>query len=113
MKDKQSESKQAAELRQRAEAQVRARDVAQPAQLTPAQTGQLTYELQVHQVELEIQNEELRQTHAVLTASQARYFDLYDLAPVGYLTLSGNGLIQEANLTAATLLGVAAVRLAS
>ncbi|MEI7437238.1 MAG: PAS domain S-box protein, partial [bacterium] len=107
MKDKQSESKQAAELRQRAEAQVRARDVAQPAQLTPAQTGQLTYELQVHQVELEIQNEELRQTHAVLTASQARYFDLYDLAPVGYLTLSGNGLIQEANLTAATLLGVA------
>ncbi|HLA28746.1 MAG TPA: PAS domain-containing protein [Syntrophales bacterium] len=58
------------------------------------------------QIELEMQNKELRRTHAELEVSQARYFDLYDLAPVGYITLSKQGLITEASLRAATLLGV-------
>jgi len=65
------------------------------------------HELQVHQLELEMQNEEMHRMQSELDATRARYFDLYDMAPVGYCTVNGKGLILEANLTAATLLGVA------
>jgi PAS domain S-box-containing protein/putative nucleotidyltransferase with HDIG domain len=68
---------------------------------------QILHELRVHQIELEMQNEELRRTQAELDAARARYFDLYDLASVGYFTLSDQGLILEANYMAASLLGVA------
>ena len=77
-----------------------------PEALSPEVARRAFHDLRVHQIELEMQNDELRRTQEELEASRARYFDLYDLAPVGYFTLSEQGLILEANLTAAKLLGV-------
>jgi PAS domain S-box-containing protein len=74
--------------------------------LPPEEIKRMLHELRVHQIELEMQNEELRQSQAKLESSQARYFDFYELSPVGYFVLSEKGLILEANLTAASLLGV-------
>ena len=67
---------------------------------------QMTYELRVSQVELDLQNQELIRSQDELRVSRMRYLDMYDQAPVGYVTLSRKGLIQEANLTAATMLGL-------
>ncbi len=74
--------------------------------LAPESASLLLHDLRVHQVELEMQNDELRRTQQQLEASRARYFDLFDLAPIGYFTLSQTGLIEEANFTAAGILGV-------
>ncbi len=110
MKPKKDPLVTAAELRSRAEAAFAAQVAAAPETQTaptPETTRTLLHELQVHQIELEMQNEELRRTQGELEDSRASYFDLYDLAPVGYCTIDEKGLILQANLTLATLVGVA------
>jgi two-component system cell cycle sensor histidine kinase/response regulator CckA len=96
-------------LRRQAEEIAMARIVRLPVNFKAqsSEEQRIIHELRVYQVELEIQNEELRTAQAKLDAARARYFDLYDLAPVGYCTLSEKGLVLESNLTAANLLGVA------
>jgi len=74
--------------------------------LSPEEIQQMFHELQIHQIELEMQNCELQRSHEELDVARARYFDLYDLAPVGYCTISEKDLILEVNLTAAAMLGV-------
>jgi len=95
-------------LRQKAEAHFREReDLSQEkiSALSHEEMGTILHELRVHQIQLEMQNEGLRAAQADLDALQMHYFDLFDLAPVGYVTVSEPGLILEANLTATTLLG--------
>ena len=92
-------------LRKRAEIKAGA-DLAVAEVLPPERAQEILRELRVHQIELEMQNEELRRVHKELEASRERYFDLYDLAPVGYFTLSQKGLVVKANLTVAKLLGM-------
>jgi PAS domain S-box-containing protein len=72
---------------------------------------QLIHELQVHQIELETQAGELRRANLALEMSRDKFFDLYEFAPIGYLTLTNKALITEVNLTGATLLGVERSRL--
>ena len=74
---------------------------------TPAEMLEVVTNLRIHEIELEMQNEELRRAQVELHDLNLRYFDLYDLAPVGYLSLSQQGQILQANLTAAKLFGVA------
>ena len=95
-------------LRAQAEARIaRDRRTSGPAQADSA----LLQELQVHQVELEMQNEELRRAHAALEVAHEAYVDLHEFSPVGYLTLDRKGQITRANLAGAALLGESRIRL--
>jgi PAS domain S-box-containing protein len=110
MNAKKTRRDDSADLRRRAEEMAREKASRMPGNLdtlSPGEVKKALHELQVHQIELEMQNEELRRAREELETSQARYFDLYDLAPVSYFLLSEQGVILEANLTAATQLEMA------
>ena len=94
-----------AELRMQAEARLKPRAEHLP-DLSPEAVCKLVQELRTHEIELEMQNEELRRAQDEIIVSRDRYSDLFDFAPVGYATLSQKGLILEANLTLADMLCV-------
>jgi len=98
------------DLRRRAE-EVEQRSAAQSPEdidsLSAEEIRRRFHELRVHQIELEMQNVQLRQAQVALEVLQARYFDLYDMAPVGYCTISRQGLLTATNLKASELLGLA------
>jgi formate hydrogenlyase transcriptional activator len=93
------------ELRRHAEEQLRTKTRESLPPQTEESALRLVHELDVHQIELEMQNAELRQAREELELSRNRYVELYDFAPVGYFTFDTKGLIQEVNLTGAQLLG--------
>ncbi len=108
MKNKNFEISDNRELRQKAEeitTEKKKKQLEKLKTMSPEEICQIFHELQVHQIELKIQNEELRLAQSELEAARTRYYDLYDLAPVGYCTLSRKGLILKANLAASNLLG--------
>ena len=95
------------DLRQKAEKLVQEKALLENIDtLSPAEIRQILHDLRVHQIELEMQNEELQRAQAEASVAGERFFDFYDLAPVGYVTLSEKELILEANLTLAALLGI-------
>jgi signal transduction histidine kinase/CheY-like chemotaxis protein len=111
MKKDKSPAGGAPELRGRAEARLREAKTKGGSAPTAADSQRLVHELQVNRIELEMQNEELVQARVELEAALEEYTDLYDFAPVGYLTLGPDGAIRRVNLTGARLLGVERARL--
>lgn len=110
MKSKRDSSIPVPPLRRRAETKLREQVKKHPAsdRLIPASadTRRLVHELQVHHIELEMQNDELKHARDEMEAGLEKYSELYDFAPVGYVTLDQQGIICEANLTVASLLGI-------
>ena len=115
MKKKPKTSAAAARLRRRAEARVqKRRKTPRPGaggSTSAADTRRLVNELQVHQIQLEMQNEELSQAIGQAEAAADKFSDLYDFAPVGYVTLDRKGTIRQVNLSGARLLGLKRGRL--
>jgi PAS domain S-box-containing protein len=93
-------------LREKAEARLQSKTPGVQ-DLSHDEISVLVHELQVHQIELEMQNDELRRGQISLEEANRKYSDFYDFAPVGFLTLDESGLIREVNLTAASQLGLA------
>ena len=95
-----------AALRRRAEQRLKRQRPEGRGQKTKLETARLVHELEVHQIELEMQNEELQRARAKADALLAQYTDLYDFAPTGYFTLATDGTILAVNLTGARFLGL-------
>jgi PAS domain S-box-containing protein len=90
-------------LRRRAEERLRERKLSE--RVPEADAQRLLHELEVHQVELEMQNEELREARVELESALARYTEMFEFAPIGYVTISLDGVLHELNHAAARLLG--------
>jgi PAS domain S-box-containing protein len=106
-----NKNKSADELRRQAEKRlINSKKKGAPPE-TPEEMLRLVHELEVHQIELEMQNEELRQARSELEASLGQYTDLYDFAPAGYFTLDQSGTILHLNLTGSRMLGLERSRL--
>jgi PAS domain S-box-containing protein len=91
-------------IRTRAEKRFKHMQVSTPC--SPADVNRLVHELQVRQIELELQNEEIANAYAEADTVRERYSDLYDFAPVAYVTLDALGVIRQTNLAGAILLGI-------
>ncbi|MEQ1827127.1 MAG: PAS domain S-box protein [Pirellula sp.] len=105
MTNKKESSQSPKTLRQRAEEMSRT-SRSDIANMGTEEVQRLVQELQIHQMELQLQNEELREAQVELAESLDRYSDLYEFAPVGYVTLDRLGKILDANLTVTRMLGV-------
>ena len=92
-------------LRKKAEELLKERQQNNDLQVNETDEKRLLHELQVHEIELEMQNEELRQANEAAEKALKKYTMLYDLAPMGYFTIESNGAICELNFTAADMLG--------
>jgi PAS domain S-box-containing protein len=101
-----SGSLKASELRRKAERQMRTRVPEPVTAVSEADARALVHELQVHQIELEMQNEELRRAQAAAAEASEKYLSLFDFAPVGYFLWDRQGRIQEVNLAGAALIGL-------
>ena len=112
MQKKSPSSAKTAQLRSRAEARLREQKKLKTGlAVTGADSRRLLHELQVHQIELEMQNAELHQARDELEVALENYTDLYDFAPSAYFTLDATGAILQVNLTGATLVGIERSRL--
>ena len=92
-------------LRQNAEELLKKKSPTLVSSLSEADNLKLIYELQVHQIELEMQNDELIAAQSAAVSAAKKYLELYDFAPSGYFTLSKDGKIIELNLSGAIILG--------
>ena len=104
-KKKTTKTKKTTSLRKRA-ASILTKQKERIRELSDTNLKKLVHELGTHQIELEIQNEELRRAQMEIESSHRKYSDLYDFSPVGYFTFDKNGLIHEVNLTGAGMLGM-------
>jgi len=92
-------------LRLKAEEKLKKQSKKAATKVLESDTKKLLHELQVHQIELEMQNEELRQANERAEEALGKYTMLYDFAPMGYFTLDSDGSISELNFTGAEMLG--------
>ncbi len=92
-------------LRLKAEQKLKEKQNKANIQVLESDTKKLLHELQVHQIELEMQNEELQEANETAEKALKKYTMLYDFAPMGYFTLNSDGSISDLNFTGADLLG--------